>query len=220
MIQLLGSFILFFALAEGSAEQPAQDLQSHLVQVIEAQVSNECTSCSVDVQVHNPQAVDDIAIPDKVISDRWKGQTNLILKTGKENRVVTVTIRWQDKVVVAKKNIKQGQIIKASELRTVDKDVTYIKTAYANDIKNVVGMTGGRVFKRGQIIDEAVLRKPIVVRYGQPIKLFIDEGSLSLTMSGRARGAGAIGDRIPVFIPNTRKKLFAVIIDKSTARVE
>ena len=216
-------FLCFLIIIVPSGSLFAREImtvEKHLMKVIKEEVQKECASCQVQLDVHNKKVIEDIAIPDQVIADRWKGQTNLLLKMDGENRLVTVTIRWKDRVVVAKKNIKQGHLMQASDLRVVEKDVTYLKTSYLQEIKDVVGWTGRRIFQRGQIIDEDLLKKPIVVRYGQPIQLQLNDGALQLSMMGKARGAGAIGDRIPVFIANTRKKVFAEIIDKNTARLE
>ena len=213
-------FFITFSYGVSAASEAANLLENHLKKLIKKEVSNECQSCDVVLQIHNRDSVDDIAIPDQVISDRWKGQTNLLLKIGKQTRVITVTIRWFDSVVVAKRNIKQGTVLTEKDLRTVNKDVTYLKVAYLQDIENAQGWVGRRIFKRGQIIDEAALSKPLVIRFGQTVKVVMNEGQLELLMTGKARGAGAIGDRIPVFIPGTRKKITAVVIDKNTTRLE
>ncbi len=196
------------------------DLKSHLQQVIQTEVAKECSSCRVDLTIHNEALLNDIAKPDRVIAEHWKGQTNLVLRLGDENRLITTTIRWKDNVVVAKNNIKQGDIIDLQDVRVVEKDVTFLKTPYLPKVEGAIGLTSGRVFQRGHVIDESYLKKPLVVRYGQPIRLVLDQGTMTLSMMGQAKGAGAIGDRIPVYIPDTRKKLFAKIVDKSTARVE
>lgn len=220
MIRIFGMPYLILFFASMAWAEPVIDVEANLKKLIETQVANECATCKVDLVVHNPSIISDIAVPDAVISERWKGQTNIILKVGSENRVVTVTIRWKDQVVIANKNVRQGQVLEPSDLKLVEKDVTYEKTAYMQNLNEVVGLEGRKLFKRGQIIDENYLKKPLVVKYGQPIRLVIDDGSLSLSMTGTARGAGAVGDRIPVFIQDTRKKVSAVIIDKSTARVQ
>ena len=196
------------------------DVEAHILKAATEQVAKECASCKVQLRVLNKASIDDIAIPDEIHSDHWKGQTNLVLKVGGETRIITADIRWVDQVVVAKKNIKQGQLIGDQDLRVVEKDVTFLKTAYAQSPKQVTGFIVKRVFQRGQIIDEGMLKKPLAIRYGQPVNLEIQEGALSVVITAKARGAGAIGDQIPVFIPKTRKKVFAKIINQSLVRVE
>lgn len=214
--------ILFSFILTSLFIQPAWsgDLQTYLDRLIANEVKKECQSCEVDVFIHNEAIVEDIAQPDQVIADRWRGQTNLILKMGQESRLLTVTIRWHDLVGVAKKNIKQGQILQKKDIAMVRKDVTFLQTAYANQLEDVVGLSVRRVFKRGQVIDESYLKKPLSIKYGQPVKVLLDEGSLQLVMPGLARGAGAIGDRVPVYLASTKKKVSAIVIDKNTVRIQ
>lgn len=196
------------------------DVESHILKAVSEQVSKECSTCKVELRILNKKHIEDIAIPDRVFADYWKGQTNLVLQLGDKTRIVTTDIRWFDQVVVAKKNIKQGALIKKADLRQVDKDVTFLKKAYLQSPKQAIGFIGKRIFQRGQIIDEAMLKKPLVIRFGQPVKLQIKEGALDVIMIAKARGSGAIGDRIPVLIPSTRKKVFAKIINQNIVRVE
>lgn len=194
------------------------DIERHLLKVAQVQVDTECPTCRVELEIMNPKTVEDIALPDSVLADHWRGQTNLILKIEGETRIVTANIRWIDQAVVAKKNIRQGSILNAKDLRVVDKDVTFLKVAHVQSPEQVAGMVARRVFGRGQVIDEGMLKKPLAIRYGQPIKIEIQSRSLKVQMQGRAKGAGAIGERIPVYIPSTRKKVSATIISSSLVR--
>lgn len=211
---------LFSLQAQTPSEVKEETIEDHLRKVVLAEVNKECRNCRIDMQIHNAKILHDIAKPDAVIAEHWKGQTNLILKLGEDSRIVTATIRWMDDVVVVNKNTKQGHLFKESDLRVVEKDVTYLKTAYASSVDLVKGLETQRVFQRGQVVDETLLKKPIVVRYGETIRLQLNDGALVLEMTGQAKGAGAIGDRIPVSILETKKNLFAVIVEKGTARVE
>lgn len=212
-------FLYFFCL-KALASEPSVNIESYIKAIAQKEVAKECPTCDVDLVIHNKKLLDDVAVPDQIIADRWRGQTNLILKMGDESRIVTVTIRWSDDVVIATKNIKQGQVIQEPDLKTIKKDVTFLKEAYVNKISAVVGWEGRKIFRRGQIIEENYLKKPLAIKYGQPIKLHLREGSLILTMMAQARGAGAVGDRIPVYIPKTRKKLSAIVVDSGSARIE
>jgi flagella basal body P-ring formation protein FlgA len=182
-------------------------------------VHQECHSCRVEMKIMNSQILDDIAVPDRVIADHWKGQVNLVLELGEENRIITADIRWIDQVIVAKENIKMGEALTAKDLETTEQDVTFFQIPYARNMDHVIGLIGKRMFRRGQIIDESQLKKPIAVRYGQPIKAELVDGSLTLTIDGQAKGAGAIGEDIPIYLPNTRKKMQARIISEGLVRV-
>lgn len=210
-------FLFGFQVSKAEGTLPAE---KSILHTIAREVKKECETCKVELMIHNKELVNDVALPDLVMADHWRGQTNLALKLGEETRVITATIRWKDNVVVAKRNIRQGHRLSAEDLRVVEKDVTFLKTPYATSAKKVVGLESKRVFQRGHIVDETYLQKPIVVRYGQPIKLELSEGALNVLVVGQAKGAGAIGDRIPVVIADTKKKVFAKIIEKDKARME
>ncbi len=196
------------------------EIEKHLAAVVSKQVALECPSCTVSMSLFNKRSLADIHQPDEVHADHWKGQTNLVMKLGEKNQIITADIRWMDQVVVAEENIKQGEIIKESDLRVVEKDVTYLNTPYLNDKSKAVGLTVKRMFQRGQVIDESVLKKPIVVRYGQPIQLLMENGPLKLTIEAQAKGAGAVGDSIPVYIIQSKTKLQATIVDHGLARLQ
>jgi len=196
------------------------DAEQVIAEAVKEAVKKECGTCRVEVRILNKKIIDDILVPDRVIADHWKGQTNLVLELGDKTRIVTADIRWMDDVVIAKDNLKIGNIVAASDVEVVERDVTYMQIPYARKLEQVLGFVGKKMFRRGHVIDESFLKKPLVVRYGQPIKLQMVQGNLTLTMDARAKGAGAIGDDIPIFLPETRKNMNATIVDHGLVRVQ
>ncbi len=214
------SLLVFISTFLFSTEKEVPNVEEHLLKIVTSNVQEECGSCRVEMEILNKQVLEDISVPDQVIADHWKGQTNLLLKLGEDSRLVTTKIRWKDNVVIAEKNIRQGKILKEDDIKIIEKDVTFLQTPYLNSVESAQGMAGRRLFKRGEILDESLLRHPIVVKFGQPLEIILKKGDLQVQMMGKARGAGAIGDRIPVFIGHTRTKVFAKILNKNQARVE
>jgi flagella basal body P-ring formation protein FlgA len=217
--------ILFFALslfvlADPAPVKPNGEAEASILSVIQEQVKKECETCQVEVILHNPRLLQDVAIPDRVLAEHWRGQTNLILQLGAENRIITATIRWIDEVVIASKNIRQGQLMEKRDLKLVKKDVTFIQTPYLNQIKQVAGWEPRKMFRRGQVIDEGYLKRPLAVKYGQPLRILLQEGALQLSMTGQAKGAGAVGERIPIYLPETRRRLSGIIVEKGVVRVQ
>lgn len=217
----LKSFFLFLIQCLFASKLLAQPsaVEQWLIKAIGDEVKKECLSCRIDVKIFNPSLLENIHQPDRVVSDHWKGQTNLVLQMGEKNQLITVDIRWFDQVIVAKELIKQGHIIASDDLRVIEKDITFLTTPYVSDRAKVIGQTVRRIFHRGQILDETQLKKPVMVKYGQPLQIQIQQGSLKIAVDGVARGSGAIGDRIPVFIPNTKTRLQGEIISQGLVRV-
>lgn len=200
------------------AEQGSVETAVH--QEIEKLVKRECDSCSVKIDF--PDAIKELSgeTVSSVDVDQYRGRANALIQTNKQTKKIPLSVRWFDKVVIAQKNIRHGSLISESDVKVIEKDVTFNKAAYVGDVSKVIGMVGKRKYVRGQIIDENYIKKANVVRYGQPIKINLSSGQLSMTVSGKAKGVGAVGDIIPVQINKTKKKVMAKIIDNSTARME
>ena len=71
----------------------SSDILKNIQSTVQDQVHQICRTCRAEVTIHNETILEDIAKPDKIIADHWKGQTNLLLKLGSKSRLVTVTIR-------------------------------------------------------------------------------------------------------------------------------
>lgn len=191
-----------------------------IVDAVRNEVSKECSSCRIEVQFLSTQQMTEFTDPFEVRASNWRGQTEITIVSGDRGYKTEVYIRWIDKVVIADRNIKQGDAIGFDNVKKVEKDVTFFNKAYLRSPEAAIGLIAKRVFARGQVIEEDLLKKPNVVKYGQPIKVEFAEKTLTLTMHGQARGAGAVGDLIPVFIPNTKTSLQARIIDQNNVRIE
>jgi flagella basal body P-ring formation protein FlgA len=212
--------VLLLILSTPLSWSQGSSIEAVIQKMVQKEVQKECATCEVELILHNKSLVEDVAKPDRVIADRWKGQTNLILRVGEDTRIITATIRWKDKILIAKNNIPVGQVLTAKHLERVKKDVTYLQTPYLTHEDEARGLATRRVFKRGQVLDSSYLKKPIAIKFGQPVEIQFNTGALALSMSGEARGAGAIGDRIPVIVNNTKKRMSAVILSKNQVRVE
>jgi flagella basal body P-ring formation protein FlgA len=73
------------------------------------------------------------------------------------------------------------------------------------DIDQIIGMSPRGTMRTGQTISLAELQKPTMVARGALITIMLKEGSMTLTVQGRANEPGAIGDVIKV--TNTRSNL-------------
>ena len=191
-----------------------------LSEAIEEKIQSECETCQVSLTNINQDLLKNLKKPFSVSSSHWKGNSVLEIKSQDQIVALPATIRWIDNVVVANRNIRQGHQISQKDVRRVKRDVTFLETPYPNTIDAAIGWEGKSIFKRGQVINEAMLRKPMVVKFGQPIKVELKTGSLVLQMQGQARGTGAVGDQIPVYMSRTQTQLSGKIISANKVTVE
>ncbi|MCB0377983.1 MAG: flagellar basal body P-ring formation protein FlgA [Bdellovibrionales bacterium] len=215
---ILGLFIFSLPTLLGAEEGLA--IQKQIRDVIREKVHTQCPTCRVEIEfIENIKASRDEAIKE-VHPTHLKGESIVSYKQEGQINKIPVSIRWYDQVVVAKNNIIHGKTIEESDLAKVEKDITFNSIAYLQEPSQAIGMVGRRLFPRGQIVDLSQLKKPRLIKYGQPVNLSFAQGGLSLSMMGQARGAGVEGDRIPVIINGTKKKVMAKILSKNEVRVE
>lgn len=64
------------------------------------------------------------------------------------------------------------------------------------------GWVAARVIDAGEILSPPVVRPPELVTSGLPVQLVWSSGALEITLSGRAAGSGALGERVFVRTEN------------------
>lgn len=223
MNSILLCFILIFSTRTARATFPL--IEESLQKYVQEQVSKECETCKVKIFFRD-KLEETLASDLKIESVKniqvanLKGETTIYFETEDKNYQISADLRWYDNVVIADSNVSHGTILSDRDLKLVEKDITFNTVHYLQDVNNANGMVVRRSFQRGHIIDENFLKRPNVVKYGQPLKLILDNGQLSMSVSAKARGAGAVGDVIPVLIGRTNKKVMAQIVDSATARME
>ena len=187
---------------------------------VKLMTKSECPTCDIEVQLKDDINLSYVGLWEiETSNDNWKGEVELKLKTDRVDAVPAV-IRWKDKVVVAKRSIHAGSVIKESDLKTNKKDVTFLKSSYINDKKKLVSRMSRKNFRVNQMISMSATKKANVIRYGESVALHFVDKVLTVTASAKAKGAGAVGDLIPIYIPRTKRKMMARVVDKGKVRVE
>ena len=82
-----------------------------------------------------------------------------------------------------------------------------------------IGKAARRPLFEGRIINEADVTEPEVVQRQDTVAVIFRRGSLTLSMEGRALGAGSIGERIDVAVKGRRASVSAVVTGPGTVEV-
>ncbi len=90
---------------------------------------------------------------------------------------------------------------------------------YITDPERVRGMAVRRAMARGEAIMTDTLNAEIVVRPGDQVRIIGQSGALQLIVTGEARAAGRIGDRIQVKNAQSGALLQAVVADEGVVRI-
>jgi flagellar basal body P-ring formation protein FlgA len=111
---------------------------------------------------------------------------------------VPVRIVATSPVAVAAHAIIAGTVIKATDLRTEEHDVSELPLGFLDDPSIAIGLTAGRPIAGGAYISNQQLVAPKTVQRGQSVTLIADAGGMSVRMAGRALSDGLMNQRVKV----------------------
>ncbi len=121
--------------------------------------------------------------------------------------------------VVATRRLDPGDVITASDLRTMPVADRRGTGSVAKDISEVVGQTPKRSIMTGQPVATADLGAPIMVPKGATVVLLLETPNMSLAAQGLALGAGGRDDVIQVMNPVSKAVVAARVTGTGRAVV-
>lgn len=114
---------------------------------------------------------------------------------------VPVTVRIEAPVVVAARPLVAGRVLSADDVTLQSQDLTQLPPGVLTDVSRVVGQTLTVGLLPGYPLRQDMLRPPLVIRQGQPVKLIARGGGFSVSAEGRALGNAAAGQTVQVRAP-------------------
>ena len=111
---------------------------------------------------------------------------------------VPVRIVATSPVAVAAHAIIAGTVIKATDLKTEEHDVSELPLGFLDDPSIAIGLTAARPIAGGAYISNQQLVAPKTVQRGQSVTLIADAGGMSVRMAGRALSDGLMNQRVRV----------------------
>jgi flagella basal body P-ring formation protein FlgA len=111
---------------------------------------------------------------------------------------VQVRIVGTSPVAVTAHAIIAGTVLKASDLKVEEHDISDLPLGFLDDPAIAVGLTASRPIAGGSYLTNQQLVAPKAVLRGQSVTLMADTGGMSVRMAGRALGDGLINQRVKV----------------------
>jgi flagella basal body P-ring formation protein FlgA len=117
-------------------------------------------------------------------------------------------------VVIAKREINRGQPIEGRDLSVEERRFTDASALGMQDLNLVVGQRAREFVRGGEMINEKLIEPRPIIRRGEPVTIWMRQGSLVIKTAGRAQQAGSLGDKIEVRRDGTKRKqdLFEAIV--------
>lgn len=136
---------------------------------------------------------------------------------------IVAEIALMKEVVVARRAINRGETIEARTLRIEERRFTDQAGIGLTDLSAVIGMESRGLIRAGEMLKASDLQTRPVVTRGQPVTIWMKQGSLVIRASGKAQESGGLGQQIRVLRDGTRRKqdiLEAVVTGPGTVSVE
>jgi flagellar basal body P-ring formation protein FlgA len=111
---------------------------------------------------------------------------------------VQVRVVGTSTVAVAAHAIVMGSVLKATDLRVEQHDISELPVGYLDDPGIAVGLTASRPIPGGAFITNQQLVAAKAVQRGQSVTLVADAGGMSIRMAGKALGDGLVNQRVKV----------------------
>lgn len=139
----------------------------------------------------------------------------------------TAQVEAHAPVVVAARDVAAGTRARRDDFTVLVRRLERPAASYIRDLNRLRGLTLRQAVARGAALTTEALTAEIIIRPGDAVRIIAqsdaaDEksGCLQIVVEGEARGAGRIGERIPVRNKISGALLQAKVVDEGLVRVE
>lgn len=162
-----------------------------------------------------------------VAPERWEGWGNaslaLIVRVDdrvQRNLTVLVEVEALAEMVVATRTLERGEVIGESDLALARRDLARVQGRFCRSKEEVLGMRVKNAVRGNAPLRRDYLERVPVVKSGQMVTLVAENEVVRITASGRAKGAGALGDIITVQNLASQKEVAGRVLDATTVKVD
>ena len=189
---------------------------------LNAQVSVKKIGISGDLRLPPGKVSYEVVAPES-----WEGWGNaslaLIVRVDdqvKRNMTVLVEVEALSEMVIATRPLERGEVIGESDVALARRDLAHLQGRYCRKTEEVVGMMLKSAVRANSPLRADYLERVPVVKVGQLVTIVAENEVVRITVSGRAKGSGAVGDTIAVQNLSSQKELAARVVDATTVRVD
>lgn len=184
-------------------------------------------------KIKNIQISDKVIIPKgsityKIVASenmKFLGMTSLSILfsvNGKFQKKVWVTgnIEVLTDVVVTTKPIGRYKPITNDDICIQTKDLSELQSNVITSYEEALGKRAKRTINANVILRTDLIEAPPLVKYGDIVSIIAESGSLKVTALGKVKQKGFRGDRIKVINIDSKKVIYARVLDSNTVEVD
>lgn len=164
---------------------------------------------------------------DMIAPDHWPGYGRaslaLIVRVDdqvKRNLTVLVEVEALAEMVVVSRTVERGEVLAPADLSVVRRDLSQVQGRFLKSVDEAAGLRARNVIRANTALRPDHLERIPVVKSGQLVTIVAENEVLRMTASGKAKGAGAIGDSIIVQNLSSLREVTARVLDAATVKVD
>ena len=132
---------------------------------------------------------------------------------------VTADTTVMMKVIVSKRPIRRAHFITKDDVAVKEKSLRTIPINVITDLKDVIGKRAKRKIVPMVIMTKDLIEQPPLVKRGDVVRIVAESGCLKVSALGEVMGRGYEGSRVCVMNLDSKKKIFARVVNANTVRV-
>ncbi len=158
-------------------------------------------------------------------SQRYRGHIVVVVGEEVNGKVerrypVSAEVRTFAKVAVAVRSVKKNEMLNPEDFSLDKRETTRLREPPVTDLSQFAGKRASRNLPRGSVVTIEEIESAPVIEQGDIVTLMVERGNFTITISGRARKSGGVGDLIPVVNLSSHKEVTARVVDAKTVIVE
>lgn len=183
----------------------ADDLAGQIDRFIQAQFANSPVTVNVEVRTPKAQwpacATPQLALTQSV---RLWGAVTLSARCGNERRFIQTQVAATGRYLVAARAIRAGHALTAADVKVMRGRLDTLPPRALSDARRALGAVSLRNIGRAQPLTAPMLRRPWLVKAGQPVQVRVQGESFTISGNGKAMNNAAADDSVRVRMTSGR----------------
>jgi flagellar basal body P-ring formation protein FlgA len=143
----------------------------------------------------------------------------ILVANGARVGSVVAKLEVTGSAVRSSRALLRGEDVAADAVEVVDLELKDMLVDRLPTQDEIVGARARRNIRVGEVLTEAAVVVPPVVKSGDEVRVSVSTGVIQLSSVGRASGSGHVGDLIRVLMPTSRKGLTARITGPKSVEI-
>jgi flagella basal body P-ring formation protein FlgA len=123
-------------------------------------------------------------------------------------------------VVVSKKPLRKHKPLDEDDIELRKMDLADLPSNVITDPQAVLGKRTRRAIGSKTILRTDLIELPPIVKRGDIVVIVAESNGIRITALGKAKSKGRLGERIPVENFDSKKVLYARVVDSRTVEIE